>query len=105
MLGEFERQLGKEMSRRVRRMLPELAQPVAEAGQDLLAWVQAATSSLDRLAAVAAGDVSHVLADGPGSRGQIGASVDAQERAQRLLGFVLSPSYLAVRERLGMGVR
>ncbi len=105
MLDEFERQLGKQMARRVRRLLPDLAGPVAEVGQDLLSWVQAATSSLDRLAAVAAGDVSYVLADNPGSRGQIGASIEAQERAQRLLGFVLSPSYLAVRERLGMGVR
>lgn len=105
MLDEFERQLGKQMSRRVRRALPELAQPAAQAGQDILAWVQAATSSLDRLAAVAAGDVSNVLADNPGTRGQIGASIEAQQRAQRLLGFVLSPSYLAVRERLGMGVR
>ncbi len=105
MLDEFERLLGKQMSRRLRRVLPGLAQPVAQAGHDILAWVQAATSSLDRLAAVAAGDVSNVLADSPTARGQIGASLEAQTRAERLLGFVLSPTYLAVREQLGMGVR
>jgi hypothetical protein len=46
-----------------------------------------------------------VLASTTGVRGQIGASMEARARASRLLSFVLSPTYLSVRERLGMGVR
>lgn len=106
MLGEFQRQLGKEMPRRVRKALPDLLHRLAASGQDTHAWYRAATSSLDRMAAVAAGDVSWVLCNGDAlSRGRLGASVEAQERARRLLSFVLSPTYLAVREKLGMGVR
>jgi hypothetical protein len=105
LLEEFQRLLGKEMSRKVKRVLPELATAVASSGRDVPSWVSAATSSLDRLAAIAAGDVSYVLAATSGQRGHIGASVEARERARRLLSFVLSPTYLALRERLGMGVR
>ncbi|MCA9597218.1 MAG: hypothetical protein KC776_28085 [Myxococcales bacterium] len=105
MLGEFQRVLTKEMPRRVKKVLPELATAVAHSGQDPLAWVRAATSSLDRLAAIAAGDVSYVLSGGDIPRGRLGASMEAQARAARLLGFVLSPTYLSLREKLGMGVR
>ena len=97
--------LTKEMPRRVKKVLPELATAVAHSGQDPLAWVRAATSSLDRLAAIAAGDVSYVLSGGDIPRGRLGASMEAQARAARLLGFVLSPTYLSLREKLGMGVR
>jgi hypothetical protein len=105
MLGEFVRVLGKEASRRVKKVLPDLAMRVAGSGQDPGRWVHAATSSLDRLAAIAAGDVSWVLSGGTVVRGQLGASVEAQERARRLLSFVLSPTYLRLRDQLGMGVR
>jgi hypothetical protein len=105
LLAEFERQLGKEMPRRVRKVLPELAARVRSSGEDPAAFYRAATSSLDRMAAVAAGDVSWVLCGDVQSRGRVGASVEAQERARRLLSFVLSPSYLALRDKLGMGVR
>ncbi len=106
MLGEFERQLGKGISRKVRKLLPQLAEPVARSQPDPLAWVRAAVASLDRLAAIAAGDVSHVLSAIEGTpRGQLGASNESQERARRLLAFALSPTYLALREQLGMGVR
>jgi hypothetical protein len=104
MLGEFMRLLGKEMPRRVKKLLPELALPVVQSGQDPIAWTRAATSSLDRMAVVAAGDVSWVLG-GVEGRGRLGASHEAEERARRLLSFVLSPAYLMLRERLGMGVR
>jgi len=91
--------------RRVKKALPELAQAIAQSRSDPLLWYRAATSSLDRMAAVAAGDVSWVLASDPAHRGRRPASVEAKERARRLLSFVLSPSYLALREKLGMGVR
>jgi cellulose synthase operon protein C len=105
MLDEFVRQLSKEIPRRVRKELPEMTARIAAEQPDVLGWVSAATSSLDRLAAIAAGDVSHVLAAASGMRGRLGASVEAQERAARLLSFVLSPAYLELREQMGMGVR
>jgi hypothetical protein len=55
------------------------------------------------MAAVAAGDVSWVL--GGRSRAPIGESRGERARAERLLAFVLSPTYLDLREQLGMGVR
>jgi cellulose synthase operon protein C len=105
MLAEFQRLLGKEMPRRVKKLLPDLARNVADSGEDLLRFYRAATSSLDRMAAVAAGDVSWVLAGDARNRGRQPASLEGEERMQRLLGFVLSRSYLELRERLGMGVR
>lgn len=103
MLGEFQRLLGKETPRRVRKVLPELARAVQAESRELLGWVRAATSSLDRMAAIAAGDVSWVL--GGRSRSPVGESRQERARAERLLSFVLSPTYLDLREQLGMGVR
>lgn len=105
LLGEFERQLGRSLPRKLRKPLADQAERVRQEGQDPHGWVAAATSSLDRMAAIAAGDVSHVLAADPSGRGRLGASLEAQQRAARLLVFVLSPSYLTLREQLGMGVR
>jgi lipopolysaccharide biosynthesis regulator YciM len=104
MLGEFQRLLGKA-PRRVRKMLPELARAVASSGQDPIAWSKAAMSSLDRMATIASGDVSWVLADGGRERGVLGLSDEASARAKRLLSFVLSPGYLELRDQLGMGVK
>jgi hypothetical protein len=105
MLAEFQRLLQNEMPRRVKKVLPELAAAIAHSRRDPLLWYRAATSSLDRMAAIAAGDVSWVLAGDASGRGRPPASVEGQERARRVLSFVLSPSYLALREKLGMGVR
>jgi len=107
MLAEFHRLLAKETgnwaARRVRKQLPDLARAVALESPDLLGWVRAATSSLDRMAAIAAGDVSWVL--GGRARADIGEGREERTRAERLLSFVLSPVYLDLREQLGMGVR
>jgi cellulose synthase operon protein C len=103
MLGDFQRQLGKELPRRVRKLLPDLARAVARDAPDLLGWVRAATSSLDRMASIAAGDVSWVL--GGRARAPLGEGREERARAERLLSFVLSPTYLDLREQLGMGVR
>ena len=104
MFDEFFRLISRAMGRKIKRSLPSLAAAVVEVQGDPVRWAAGATASLDRLAAIAAGDVSHVLSTG-GRRGQIGASIEAQERASRLLSFVLSPTYLELREQLGMGVR
>jgi len=87
----------------MRKLLPDLARAVAAESPDLLGWVRAATSSLDRMAAIAAGDVSWVL--GGRARTPVGEGREDRARAERLLQFVLSPTYLDLRERLGMGVR
>jgi tetratricopeptide (TPR) repeat protein len=105
MLAEFERQLAKGMPRKLKKLVPDLALPLQSGGFDPIEWVRAATSSLDRMAAIAAGDVSWVLASGKETRGQLGASREAQKRAERLLSFVFSPAYLRLREQLGMGIR
>ncbi len=104
MLPEFQRSLGKA-PRKVRKLLPNLAQAVLASAQDPIAWSRAAVSSLDRMAALAAGDVSWVLASGGRERGALDLSNEAAGRARRLLAFVLSPTYLELREQLGMGVK
>jgi len=104
MLSEFQRLLSRELPRRVKKALPELAAALARSSADPGTWYRAATSSLDRMAAIAAGDVSWVLASG-GVRGELPQSREGQARARRLLSFVLSPTYLELREQLGMGVR
>ncbi|HET7540228.1 MAG TPA: hypothetical protein VFK05_10165 [Polyangiaceae bacterium] len=104
MLPEFMRSLAKA-PRRVKKVLPDLARAIERSGQDPIAWARAAVSSLDRMAAIAAGDVSWVLADGGRERGVLGLSEEAAARARRLLSFVLSPGYLELREKLGMGVK
>ena len=104
MLAEFQRSLAKA-PRRVKKLLPDLARAIESSGQDPIAWTHAAISSLDRMATIAAGDVSWVLAAGGRERGALGLSDEAAARARRLLAFVLSPGYLELREKLGMGVK
>src|SRR5262249_38923486 len=91
MLAEFERLLGEEMQRRVRRLLPELAPAVEDEGADVVAWARAAMSTLDRMAAAAIGDVSWVLAGSSGqARGEPVETEEGRLRAERILSFVLS---------------
>jgi predicted TPR repeat methyltransferase len=104
--GEISRAVKKEMTRKVRKVIPDVCQRILASRQDPVAWAQAARRSLDRMAVIAAGDVSIVLADALGApRDALGGPVAESDRAKRLLGFVLSPSYLELRKTLGMGVR
>jgi hypothetical protein len=106
MLAEFERLLGKEMQRRVRRVLPELAAAVRGEGTDITAWARAAMATLDRMAAAAIGDVSWVLGGSSGqSRGERPETQEGKLRAERVLSFVISKTAFDVREKLGLGVR
>ena len=110
---EVQRSLHKELSAELgffggdlKKTLPEVAQRVGSSRQDAAAWAQAARRSIDRMAVIAAGDVSLVLSDVLGvAREKLGARVKDSDRSKRLLGFVLSPSYLELRKKLGMGVR
>jgi hypothetical protein len=104
--NEVARSLKKEISRKVKKAIYEPCQRFAQSGQDARAWAAAARRSIDRMAVIAAGDVSIVLADVLGvSREQVGHMVHDSDRARRLIAFVLSPSYLDLRKKLGMGVR
>jgi hypothetical protein len=105
MTGEFERQLGKVMPRRIRKDLPELVKAIGEKAQDPVHWVRAATSTLDRAAAIAVGDVSWVLLDAVSARGEATSTAEGAARASRLMSFVLSPHFSEVRHQLGLEVR
>jgi tetratricopeptide (TPR) repeat protein len=104
--NEVARAIRKEISRKVKKAIVEPCQRFLQSGQDARAWAAAARRSLDRMAVIAAGDVSVVLSDVLGApRHEVGSLVAENERALRLLAFVLSPSYLELRRKLGMGVR
>ncbi|MFO0658247.1 MAG: tetratricopeptide repeat protein [Polyangiaceae bacterium] len=106
MLGDVQRQLKSALPRAVKKKLPELCAEVARERPDLRAWAEAAQRSLDRVSAIAAGDVSLVLADVlKVKRADVKSVALSSERAKRLLRFVLSPTYLDLRKHLGMGVR
>lgn len=104
--GEVSRALKKEIPRKTRKIIPEICQRILSSGQDARQWAAVARRSIDRMAVIAAGDVSIVLSDILGApRAELGGLVADSERARRLLSFVLSPSYLELRKKLGMGVR
>jgi cellulose synthase operon protein C len=98
----FEQQLSEILPRKTRKRLAEQARPVRAVQASLDSWVRAASASLDRVAAVAVGDASVILADMPGREF---ASAAQEERARRLLGFMLSPEFEGMRQRFGVTVR
>jgi cellulose synthase operon protein C len=105
-MGDVQRQLNKAISRKTKKLLPDLCRHVAASRPDLRTWALAAQRSIDRMSAIAAGDVSLVLTDVMGvQRDDIHRFLKGNERAERLLRFVLSPQYLELRASLGMGVR
>lgn len=104
--GDISRSVHKEISRKVKKSAQDIAKRVVDSRQDPKAWAGAARRSIDRMAVVAAGDVSLVLADVlRAPRQDLAGLVRENERAKDLLRFVLSPSYLELRRKLGMGVR
>ncbi|NRA32854.1 MAG: tetratricopeptide repeat protein [Polyangiaceae bacterium] len=104
LLGEFEHQLSKHAPRKVKKQIVDVCKRIQAEGVTTEDWADSARSSLDRMATIAAGDVSWVLAF-DGERGRLEDSHEMNARAKRLLSFVLSPEYLSIREKLGMGIR
>ena len=105
MLGEVQRLVSK-VPRKLKKPVAEACEQVARTGVDPREWVQYALSSLDRMAAIAAGDVSLVLSDVLGTpRDRLGEVWNQHERARRLVAFILSDRYLELRRQLGMGVQ
>jgi hypothetical protein len=108
MLDEFARALSSALPRRLRKLLQERAEAIATAGYtdpDIRQFLQAALRSQDRAAALAAGDVSHVLAHLTGQRGRPPATNELRERTEQLLSFALSDQALELMNALGLSVR
>ena len=102
---EVERVMRKAMSRKVRKAIVEICQRVQQSGQDVAEWATAARRSIDRLALVAAGDASIVIDDIVGAPdAPARKTMKTNERAKRLLAFALSPGFLAIRKKFGMGI-
>jgi hypothetical protein len=99
---DFERQLIEALPRKTRKRLHEQARPVRDVQASHDQWVRAASASLDRVAAVAVGDASVILADAPTAEL---ASPAQAERARRLLSFMLSPAFEGLRQRFGVTIR
>ncbi|NUO49128.1 MAG: hypothetical protein HOV80_09755, partial [Polyangiaceae bacterium] len=90
--AEVSRAVHKEISRKVKKNAQGAAAEVAQSGQDPKGWAAFARRSADRMAALAAGDVSHVVADMLNlPRHQLAAAIRESDRALSLLRFVLSP--------------
>src|SRR5205823_8972062 len=105
MLNDVQRLLGKALPRRTRKILPELCRAIVAEHRDVRAWSRSALASMYRMAAIAAGDVSLVLSDALGAPvARLPDLVAHDDRARRLVAFVLSPRYLELRGKLGMGV-
>jgi tetratricopeptide (TPR) repeat protein len=102
-LMEVERQLGKALSWRARRRLPALCQPIAAGASNPLAWARGALASQDRIAVVACGDPSVVLAEPIAVTGSAAnAPTAVPNRTDDLLRFLLSSVYLDARGALGL---
>ncbi|MBI5538390.1 MAG: hypothetical protein HY898_37045 [Deltaproteobacteria bacterium] len=106
MLAETQRLISKAMTRKLRKSIGEVCHAVASSGVPPRDWVSYALASLDRMASIAAGDVSLVLADVLSTpRDRLGSVMGESVRGRALVSFVLSDRYLELRRQLGMGVQ
>jgi hypothetical protein len=102
-LAEIERLMGKAIARRTRKLLPDVCRAITSSHADARAWHKRALASQDRMATVASGDPSVVLSDVlrvPTEK--LGAAVKGNARAEELVHFVLSETYLELRRGLGL---
>lgn len=105
MTAEFVRLLSRGLGRKAKKTLPPLVERVRAESQDPLVWIAGALSSMDRVAALASGDVSWVIAKEPSARRKRLTSPEDRARLGRLLSFVLGPRYLELRKELGLEAR
>jgi len=105
LVDEFSRLVSSALPRRYKPQLTSLASAIAEANLAPELWIAAARGTLDRLAVIACGDVSQVLAPVTGQRGRRPTTREAEQRASRVLSFVMSPSYFELRHKLGLLAR
>lgn len=104
--AEFERLLARELPRRTRKALEPLAAEVVRQRQDPLAFAKATRDTLNRVAAVACGDFSHVILTEAERRTPV-RNLDShrQQQLASLLEFCLTPTYLQIRDQLGLSAR
>jgi hypothetical protein len=108
MLDEFIRAVASALPRRLRKHLAERSEAIRAQAHDegvIRSYLVAASSSQDRVAALAAGDVSHVLSHLTGQRGRPAGTHELRDRTARLLAFAFSSQYLAIKDKLGLSVR
>lgn len=101
---DVERLLSKHIDRRTRAAVEPLCKRIIEERCDILAWAKAARMSLARAELIGSSDVpavvSRLVAIAPD---KLSAAALEDPRALDLVRFALSPSYLAVRNGLGLG--
>lgn len=102
-LAEVERLIGKAINRKTKAAIAPICKAYAQSGQDPRQWAARARASQGRIAAIASGDVSVVLADVFGEPVErIGAVARDDLRAHELLRFVVSRPYFDLRRALGL---
>jgi tetratricopeptide (TPR) repeat protein/lipopolysaccharide biosynthesis regulator YciM len=102
-LAEIERLMAKAIPRRTRKAIGEVCRAISHTKPDARLWSRRAIASQDRIAVVACGDPSLVLGDALGvGPANLGQAVRGSARAQELLRYVLSTSYLEARRALGL---
>jgi len=105
-LAETQRLISKAIARKTKKVLPEVAQAVARqlgGGGDLRTFRAHALRTLDRAAAIAAGEAGAAVVGIVGENAPA-AKVAADGRATAMLKFVWSDDYFALRRQLGLGV-
>jgi hypothetical protein len=102
-LAEVERLIGKAINRKTKAQLVPICKLFVQSGQDARQWAARARASQGRVATLASGDVSVVLADVFGEPVErLGAVARDDLRAHELLRFVLSRPYFELRRSLGL---
>ena len=102
-LAEVERLIGKAISRKTKAAIAPICKMFVSSGQDARQWAARARASQGRIAVLASGDVSVVLADVFGEPVErLGAVARDDLRAHELLRFVLSRPYFDLRRSLGL---
>lgn len=103
-LAETQRMMSKAISRKTKKALPEVAQAVARSQPgDLRAYRGTALRTLDRAAAIAAGDPSAAILQIVGDDVSEDRIVN-DPRAIAMLRFVWSDDYFVLRKQLGLGI-
>jgi hypothetical protein len=102
-LDDFKRQLTRALSKSERKLVSARLAGVKLGHAEIVRWIEACGSTLDRIAALAVGDPSWVVArienDERGAQREPAA---LSVRSRRVLGFALSAGFAELRDKLGM---
>jgi cellulose synthase operon protein C len=102
-LAEVERRVDKAITGKVKTAIGPICRAYVQSGHDPRPWAARARASQARVAALASGDVSVVLADIFGEAPpRLSAIAREDLRAHELFRFVLSRPYFEVRRALGL---